>query len=61
MVLLIIGITLFISVLIFLVKPLRVLFQFELLSVLQIATCIGIGFISVIWFEAFKWWKRRAS
>lgn len=61
MVLIIIGITLFISGLIFLIKPLRDLFQFEILTMMQTFICIGIGFISVIWFEVVKWWKRRSS
>lgn len=61
MVLLIIGITIIVSGFLLYLKPLSAFFQFETLSVLQIVTCAGIGFISVIWFEAVKWCKKRFS
>jgi Ca2+-transporting ATPase len=57
----IIGMILCISVLIFLVPAVRSFFEFEVLSVYQMVTCIGMGFISVIWYEIIKWRKRIAS
>jgi Ca2+-transporting ATPase len=56
---LIIGITLLLSGLLIYLKPLAIFFRFETPGVVQLLTCIGIGFSSVIWFEAVKWWKRR--
>ncbi len=61
MVLLIIGITLLVSGLLLYLKPLADFFLFEMLSLLQLITCVGIGVVSVIWFEGFKWWKRHFS
>ncbi len=58
MVLFIIFITIAIVGLILFVKPLTTFFEFETLNSLQLLTCIGIGFISVIWFEIVKLVKR---
>ncbi len=58
MVLFIIFITIAIVGLILFVKPLTTFFEFETLNSLQLLTCIGIGFISVIWFEIIKLIKR---
>jgi Ca2+-transporting ATPase len=54
MVLFIIFITIAIVALILYVKPLTNFFEFETLNLLQLLTCIAIGFISVIWFEIVK-------
>ncbi|MCL5129872.1 cation-translocating P-type ATPase [Algibacter sp. L4_22] len=56
---LIIGITVFISALLLFVKPFNKFFQFEILNTSLIITSIGIGFLSVIWYEVVKWFKRR--
>ncbi|MNX33818.1 Calcium-transporting ATPase 1 [compost metagenome] len=40
------------------IKPLATFFQFEALTLRQLAMAIGIGFISVIWYELVKWKKR---
>ncbi len=58
MVLIIVGITLLVSGLLLYLKPLANFFLFETLNVMQLITCVGIGFVSVIWFEGVKWWKR---
>jgi Ca2+-transporting ATPase len=61
MILLIVSITLSVSGLLLYIKPLTIFFQFEALDILQLMTCLCIGFTSVIWFEAVKWWKRYSS
>ncbi|WP_158847872.1 cation-translocating P-type ATPase [Algibacter sp. L1A34] len=58
---LIIGITVFISALLLFVKPFNQFFQFEILNTSLIITSIGIGFLSVIWYEVVKWFKRRKN
>ncbi len=45
--------------LILFVPPLTAFFEFEKLTLFQLGTAVGIGFVSVIWFEMVKWWKRR--
>ncbi|WP_421797686.1 cation-translocating P-type ATPase [Haliscomenobacter sp.] len=59
LVLLIIGVTVAITGLLLYVPPFARFFLFTPLDLLQIATCIGIGFVSVIWYELIKWRKRR--
>ncbi|WP_064197469.1 MULTISPECIES: cation-translocating P-type ATPase [Emticicia] len=59
LVLLIISITLALIGLLIFVKPLANFFEFTPLTIDQLGICLGIGFISVIWFEVVKWWKRR--
>jgi Ca2+-transporting ATPase len=54
MVLLIIAITITITALLLFVLPLTIFFEFEALNISQLFTCIGIGFISVIWYELVK-------
>ena len=61
MVLFIIFITITIVGLIIYVKPLTTFFEFETLNWLQLLTCTAIGFISVIWFELFKFIKRTKT
>jgi Ca2+-transporting ATPase len=43
------------------VKPLSNIFKFESLNAMQILISIAIGFISVIWYEAVKFLKRRQT
>lgn len=59
MVPLIILITIGITSLILLFPQLRDFFEFEKLSIAQLAISIAVGFISVIWFELLKWRKRQ--
>jgi len=54
LVLLIIAITITITGLLLFVPPLTTFFEFETLNISQLFTCIGIGFISVIWYELIK-------
>jgi P-type Ca2+ transporter type 2C len=58
LVLLIISITVAVSGLLLYVKPLAKFFEFEPLNLLQLGVSVGIGFLSVIWYEAVKWRKR---
>jgi len=39
--------------------PLRDIFRFAAVSLPVLAAAGAIGFISVLWFEAHKVWKRR--
>jgi len=61
LVLLIIAITIIITGLLLYVPALATFFQFETLTILQLFTCIGIGFVSVIWYEFVKIKKRLKS
>lgn len=51
---LIIGITVAITGLLLVVPPLTTFFEFESLNFSQLLTCIGIGLISVLWYEIVK-------
>ncbi len=57
----IIGITVLLMGLMLFVQPLNNFFEFEILTITQLLICIGIGFISVVWYEIVKWIKRKAS
>jgi Ca2+-transporting ATPase len=59
LVLLIISITLVLLGLLIFVPPLANFFGFAPMNIAQFGICTAIGFISVIWFEVVKWWKRR--
>lgn len=61
LVLLIISITISLLALILYVKPLSNFFEFETLTFPNLSICIGIGFISVIWFEVLKFIKRKKN
>jgi P-type Ca2+ transporter type 2C len=54
-----IGVTVALVLLIFLINPLREFFQFGLLSAKEIAVSIITGFVSVVWFEAYKFARRK--
>jgi Ca2+-transporting ATPase len=54
LVLLIITITILITGLLLFVPPFTRFFEFQTLNLSQLAICIGIGFISVIWYELVK-------
>ena len=58
LVLLIISITILITASFLYIKPLSDFFKFEQLNQLQLLISIGIGFLSVIWYEIVKWRKR---
>ena len=57
----IIGITIAITGLLLYVKPLTRFFEFEYLEITQLFMAIGVGFVSVIWYEMVKLWKRNTK
>ncbi len=59
LVLIIISVTVAITGLLLYVKPLTEFFEFEQLNLGQISISIGIGFLSVIWYELVKWRQRK--
>jgi Ca2+-transporting ATPase len=59
LVLLIITITLALMGLLIFVPMLANFFGFSPMNISQFGICNAIGFISVIWLEVVKWWKRR--
>jgi Ca2+-transporting ATPase len=54
----IVGITIFVTGLLLFVPPITSFFQFEHLTISQLAISIGIGFVSVFWYELVKLYKR---
>ncbi len=48
----------FLMALLLLAPPLMRLFEFDRLTLLQLAIAVGIGAISVLWFEPVKWYRR---
>jgi Ca2+-transporting ATPase len=61
LVLWIISATLAISAALIFIKPLASFFEFEPLTLAQLGISAGIGFVSVIWYEAIKWRTRMAK
>lgn len=61
LVLLIIGLTIFISSSLIYIRPLAVFFGFNPLNMSDLVISIIIGFTSVIWFELYKAWLRKGS
>ncbi|MEP6464656.1 MAG: cation-translocating P-type ATPase [Parafilimonas sp.] len=61
LILLIIAITILITGLLLFVPVLANFFQFEVMSISQLFTCIVIGFVSVIWYELVKIKNRLKS
>jgi len=59
LVLLIIVITVLITAALIYLKPLSDFFGFEPLNIFQLAISLATGFISVIWFELYKWRTRK--
>jgi P-type Ca2+ transporter type 2C len=55
----IVSITIFITGLILFVPSITRFFQFQQLTTLQLIISIGIGFLSVIWYEFVKLYKRK--
>jgi Ca2+-transporting ATPase len=55
----IVGITVGITLLLLFVPPFTKFFQFERLDINQLGISVGIGMLSVLWFELVKWWKRK--
>ncbi|MFD0795122.1 cation transporting ATPase C-terminal domain-containing protein [Mucilaginibacter litoreus] len=42
-------------------RPLAIFFKLTALRPGQLIAGLAIGFVSVIWFEALKWWGRKIS
>ena len=61
LVLLIIGMTIFITSILLYLKPLTAFFEFESINSMQLLFCIATGSVSVVWFEIIKWIKRRTN
>ena len=59
LVFLIISVTVLISALLIFVRPFAHFFEFESLTIFQLFLSILIGFVSVIWYEVIKWYKRN--
>jgi Ca2+-transporting ATPase len=57
----IIGITVAITGLLLYVAPLTKFFGFEHLNITQVSIAIGVGFLSVIWYELVKIVKRKTT
>jgi len=55
----IVGITVGITLLLLFVPPFTKFFQFERLDINQLGISVGIGMLSVLWFEIVKLWKRK--
>ena len=54
----VILITLFLLLLTIYIKPVSIFFEFESLSLIQFGIATFVGFVSVMWFEVFKFMKR---
>ncbi|MDR3679181.1 MAG: cation-translocating P-type ATPase [Flavipsychrobacter sp.] len=61
LVLLIISVTVLLSGMLIYIRPLVHFFSFEPLSLTQLSIAIGVGFLSVIWYEGVKWQKRLTN
>jgi Ca2+-transporting ATPase len=61
LVLLILGITILLSAAMLYIKPLTTFFDLEQLTLAQLSIAIGIGFLSVAWYEVIKWAKRYSA
>ncbi|MBE9600254.1 cation-translocating P-type ATPase [Pedobacter sp. MC2016-24] len=58
---LMLGITVLLLILLLYVDPLTSFFEFKSLSRDQLMISSGVGFLSVIWYEFFKWIRTRRS
>lgn len=61
LVLLIIGITIFVTGLLLYVEPMTKFFEFNTLTLSQLLISVGFGFLFVVWYEAVKWTKRTCN
>ena len=57
----IIFLTISLTLSIIYIDPIALFFGFEKLNILQLITAVSLGFISVFWFEIFKWKIRKDS
>ncbi|MCB0509499.1 MAG: cation-translocating P-type ATPase, partial [Bacteroidetes bacterium] len=56
-----ISLTLILTFSLLFIAPIRNFFELESLHLMQVITAIAFAFVSVIWFEAYKWQRRRKS
>ncbi|UTA67959.1 cation-translocating P-type ATPase [Emticicia sp. 21SJ11W-3] len=61
LVLFIVSVTSFMVILMLYLKPVTVFFGFQSLNAYQLMLAMLTGFISVIWFEIVKWFKRMSK
>lgn len=61
LVFIIVGLTIALTALILCLKPLTQFFQLEHLNLKQLSIAIGVGAVSVLWYELVKVWKRRSQ
>ena len=61
LVFIIISITIAITAALLYIRPLSSFFLFEQLNAVDLSLSIGIGCLSVIWYEVVKWIKRRSK
>jgi Ca2+-transporting ATPase len=59
LVLLMIVITVALTSALLFIQPLSAFFDFELITLGQLAVSAGVGIIATVWFEVVKWVKRR--
>jgi Ca2+-transporting ATPase len=55
----IIGITIGITLLLLWVPMFSKFFQFEMITTTQLLISVGVGMVSVLWIEIYKWMRRR--
>ena len=55
----IIGITIGITLLLYWVPLFSKFFQFEMITTTQLLVSLGVGMVSVLWIEVYKWMRRR--
>ena len=61
LVFIIVGLTIALTALILYVKPFTQFFQLQHLNLKQLSIAIGVGAVSVLWYELVKVWKRRSQ
>ncbi|MFN7099771.1 MAG: cation-translocating P-type ATPase [Flavobacterium sp.] len=61
LVFIIVGLTIALTALILYLKPLTQFFQLQHLNLKQLSIAIGVGAVSVLWYELVKVWKRRSQ
>lgn len=54
----IIAVTIALTAVLIYIKPLAAFFGFSPLNLVHLSICIGAGFVSAVWFELVKWFKR---
>jgi Ca2+-transporting ATPase len=55
----IIGITIGITLLLLWIPMFSKFFQFKMITTTQLLVSVGVGMVSVLWIEIYKWMRRR--